>query len=658
MDLDELKLTDKRKIICQRLDLNNSDDILRYYPFKYEQYVYTHFSDFKIGEKVVFDGELISYPSTFRFRGNLSKTTFKVLFEEEVLNITIFNRPWVKTNNNKIVIVGKYEGNNKVTATNFYTKDIKEILGIMPIYSLKEGIKQSEIKNLIDYTFKKCEINDIVPASLLKKHGLIDLNTALNNIHHPLSTNDLKSALARLKYDEFLRFYLSLAILNDEDKIEVKNAKKIDLNKINKFIDSLPYPLTVDQNKAIDDILKDMGSNKPMYRLLQGEVGSGKTIVALISLYANYLAGYQGTLMAPTEILAKQHLLSFKEMLPNLNVELLISGNKNNRETKERLKNGEIDILIGTHALFQEDVTFNKLGLVITDEQHRFGVKQRKALKEKGDNVDFMLMSATPIPRTLANSIYGSMAISTIASLPSGRKGCDTYLIKKNSIVDILPDIKKQLNDGKQVYIVASAIEASDSFNGKDVTHLYNSLLEVFKPYKMALMHSKIESEEKDKIMDDFRENKYQILVSTTVIEVGVNVPNATCMVIYDADRFGLSQIHQLRGRIQRGNDKGTCFLLTDSKEENTLKRLEVLVNTNDGFKISEEDLRLRGPGDILGTRQSGLPAFVLGDIFSDNAIINGAKDDVSYVLNNLDKKEYKIFYDDVYKLMTSRFID
>ncbi len=658
MNLDELKLTDKRKIICQRLDLNNSDDILRYYPFKYEQYTYTHYGDFKQGERVVFDGELISYPSTFRFRGNLSKTTFKVLFEEEVITVSIFNRPWVKTNGNKLVIIGKYEGNNKVSATNFYTKPIDEILGINPIYSLKDGIKQNEIKNLIDYTFKKCEIKDNVPLSLLNKHHLIDLKTALYNIHHPSDTVSLKKALARLKYDEFLRFYLSLAILNDEDSITVKKEKKIDINKINDFVEKIPFELTIDQKTAIDDMLNDMASNKPMYRLLQGEVGSGKTIVSLIALYANFLAGYQGTLMAPTEILAKQHIISFKEMLPDLKVELLISGNKNNKEIKQRLKNGDIDILIGTHALFQEDVTFNNLGLVITDEQHRFGVKQRKALKEKGDNVDFLLMSATPIPRTLANSIYGSMAISSIASLPNGRKGCDTYLIRKNSIVDILGDIKNKLDNGKQVYIVASAIEASENFNGKDVTHLYNSLIDIFKPYKMALMHSKIESEEKDRIMDDFRANKYQILVSTTVIEVGVNVPNATVMIIYDADRFGLSQIHQLRGRIQRGNDRGTCYLLTDSKEESTIKRLEVLVNTNDGFKISEEDLKLRGPGDILGTRQSGLPAFVLGDIFTDSAIINGAKQDVDIILKNLDDKKYKIFYDDVYKIMTSRFID
>ncbi len=659
MDLNELKLTDKRKSICQRLGLNSSDDILRYYPFKYEQYTYTHYRDFRMGERVVFDGELISYPSTFRFRGNLSKTTFKVLFEEEVINVTIFNRPWVKTSNGKIVVIGKYDGNNKVTATNFYSKDIKEILGINPIYSIKEGIKQSEIKNLIDYTLKKCDdLNDVVPKELLGKHKLIDLKSALVNIHHPVSADDLKRALARLKYDEFLRFYLSLAILNDENSIEVKKEKNIDTDKIEAFISSLPYPLTIDQRKAVDDMLNDMSSNKPMYRLIQGEVGSGKTVVALIGLYANYLAGYQGTIMAPTELLAKQHLTSFKQMLPNLKIELLVSGNKDNKEIKENLKKGEIDILIGTHALFQDDVIFNNLGLVITDEQHRFGVKQRKALKEKGENVDFVLMSATPIPRTLANSLYGNMSISSIATLPSGRKGCDTYLIKKNSIADILVDIKKELANGKQVYIVASAIESSDNFKGKDVTHLYNSLIEVFAPYKMALMHSKKSSEEKDKIMNDFRENKYQILVSTTVIEVGVNVPNATVMVIYDADRFGLSQIHQLRGRIQRGNNKGACYLLTDSKDEDTLKRLDVLVKNNDGFKISEEDLKIRGPGDILGTRQSGLPTFILGDIFSDNMIINGAKEDVDFILNNIDKKEYKMFYSDVYKLMTSRFID
>ncbi len=661
MELSQLKLTDKRIEICKRLDLKDSDEILHYYPFKYEQNILTHYSDFKEGERVVFQGELISYPSTFRFKGKLSKTSFKVLYEEEEINVTIFNRPWIKTDNNhNITIIGKYEGRNKVTAVNFYTKDINDILGINPIYSLKEGIKQSEIRKLIEYTFNKVKkVEDYIPTNLLDKHGLCSLYEALYNIHFPSSTNALKKALARLKYEEFLRFYLSLEILNDNNANDVKTKKIFDKNKIEDFISDLPFKLTIDQNKAVEDILNDMASNKPMYRLIQGDVGCGKTAVAMIALYANYLSGYSGTLMAPTEILAKQHYLSFKETFKdNLKIELLTSNGINNKEIKERLKNGYIDILIGTHALFQEDVIFNNLGLVITDEQHRFGVKQRRALKEKGENVDFILMSATPIPRTLANSLYGNMDISSILSVPANRKGCDTYLIKKNSIVDILDDLKDELKNGRQIYIVGSAIEASDSFGGKDVNTLYENLINVFKPYNVGLLHGKKSSEEKDLIMDDFNQNKIQVLVSTTVIEVGINVKNATVMVIYDADRFGLSQIHQLRGRVQRGDYKGKCYLLTSSNDKDTLKRLEILEKTNDGFKISEEDLKLRGPGDILGTRQSGLPAFILGDIFNDNNIIEACKNDSKYIVNNLDDNSNKKFYDDVYKLMTSRFVD
>ena len=656
MDLEELKLTDKRMNICKRLDLKDSDDILHYYPFKYEEFNLTHYADFKEGERVVFEALLISRPTTFRFKGKMSKTSFRVLYEEEELLITIFNRPWVSTNNeHKLTIVGKYEGKNRVTASNFYTKDINEILGITPVYSLKEGIKQSEIKNLVNYTFKKVKtVNDLVPKRLLDKHHLIDLYEALYSIHNPSDASELKKALARLKYDEFLRFYLSLGILNGDDNVVLKDAKTFDVEKINSFIKDLPYSLTSDQKTSIQAILNDLRSDRPMYRLLQGEVGSGKTVVAFISLYANYLAGYQGALMAPTEILAKQHYLSFKKMFKDVRVELLVGNGSENKKIKEMLANGEIDVVIGTHALFSEDVEFNKLGLVITDEQHRFGVKQRRALKEKGDNVDVLMMSATPIPRTLASSLYGNMDISSIMSLPSGRKGCDTYLIKKNSIVDILDDLKRQLDLGKQIYIVASSIEASDSFKGKDVNSLYESLIDVFKPYSVGLLHGKKTSEEKDEILENFRNNKIQVLVSTTVIEVGINVPNATVMVIYDADRFGLSQIHQLRGRVQRGNDKGTCYLLTNSNEAETLKRLEVLVKTNDGFKISEQDLMLRGPGDILGTRQSGLPTFILGNLFSDTNFIEASKEDAKEIMDNLDNDENKMFYDDVIRVMGS----
>lgn len=660
MDLEQLKLTDKRKEICKRLDFKDSIDILRYYPIRYEQNVLTHFNDFVVGEKVVFEGELISYPSTFRFRGNLSRTNFKVLYEEEEINITVFNRPWVKANNDKkIVIVGKYEGNNKVTATNFYTKDIEEILGINGIYSIKEGIKQSEIKKLVEYTFKKYDIEDLIPSDLLEKHCLIDLKSALYNIHFPRCVNDLKTAMARLKYEEFLRFYLALEINQGDFESNQKKAKDFDINIINDFINKLPFKLTVDQNKAIDDILKDLKSNKCMYRLIQGEVGSGKTLVAFVSLYANYLAGYQGALMVPTEILASQHFESFINYFKDeIKVALLTSSSMNTKEIKDKLKKGEIDVVIGTHALFSEDVSFDNLGLVITDEQHRFGVKQRKALLEKGKNVDFILMSATPIPRTLASSLYGNMDISSIMSMPSGRRGCDTYLINKNSIVDIMPFLKKELDNGRQIYIVASSIEQTDKYSGKDVVGLYNALKDEFGNYKVSLLHGKMKAQEKEEVMSSFKENKCQILITTTVIEVGVNVKNATVMLIYDSDRFGLSQIHQLRGRIQRGEYRGTCYLLTNSKEKDTLNRLDVLCKTNDGFKISEEDLKIRGPGDILGTRQSGLPTFILGNIFTDTKIIEASKEDIKYILSNLNDKSYKKFYEDVSKSMTSTYVD
>ena len=663
MELDKLKLTDKRKEICKKLDLKTSDDILRYYPFKYEEYSLTHYQDFVVGQKVVFEGELASYPSTFRFKGRMTRTSFKVVYEEEELTVTIFNRPWIKGvgSDSKIVVVGKYDGNNKVTASNYFTKDINTILGIQPVYSLKEGINQNEIKKLIDYTFNKCsdDLVDNIPSDLIKSHGLIDLKEALINIHHPKDEKSLKQALARLKYEEFLRFYLSLEAIKGFDESLNKKKKDFKQEEVEKFISELSFDLTPDQRSAVDDILSDLRSDKPMYRLVQGEVGSGKTAVSMIALYANMLAGFQGAIMAPTEILAKQHFESFKAVFGSgASIGLLTGSSSDAKQIKEKLENNQIDIVVGTHALFQESVNFNNLGLVIADEQHRFGVKQRRALKDKGENVDFILMSATPIPRTLASSLYGDMDISSIATLPNGRKGCDTYLIKENSIKTIIKELKTKLDEGRQVYIIASAIEASDNYAGKDASGLYTSLIEVFKPYNLALLHGRLTSEEKDKIMADFNENKTQILVSTTVVEVGVNVKNATVMVIYDSDRFGLSQIHQLRGRIQRGENKGTCYLLTDNKDKEVIDRLTVLCKNNDGFKISEEDLRLRGPGDILGTRQSGLPAFVLGNIFEDTKIIEGAKNDVKTIINSLDNHEYRRFYENINNLAKEKFID
>ena len=663
MELKELKLTDKRKQICERFGFNNSEDILSFYPFRYDDYQITPFSDFKEGNQVVFEAEIISRPSTFR-KGYMSISKFKVLCEDNELNVTIFNRPWVRNLdvNQVITIIGKYDGGNKVTALNYFEKQANEVIGIVPTYSIKEGISQNEIKKLIKYTYDKCqnELVDSIPSVLLNEHGLISYKDAIENIHFPSNKTLLSKSMARLKYEEFLRFYVALDVLKGNSGNILKSAKVFDENKINDFINSFDYELTSDQIKAKDDILNDLRSNKIMYRLVQGEVGSGKTAVAMIGLYANYLAGYQGALMAPTEILAKQHYESLSKALEPFGVKVgvLYSAMDKENDVKQKLSSGEIDIIVGTHALFSEDVEYNNLGLVIADEQHRFGVKQRKALKDKGDTVDFMLMSATPIPRTLASSLYGDMDISTIQTMPMGRRGCKTYLIKKNSVVDILPDIKNKLNEGRQIYIIAAAIDKSDNYKAKDVNGLYNALKGELTPYNVYLLHGKLSSEEKDEVMNRFNNNDIQVLISTTVVEVGVNVKNATMMIIYDADRFGLSQLHQLRGRVQRSNYEGTCYLLTDNKDENVLNRLSVLTKTNDGFEISYEDLKLRGPGDILGTRQSGLPAFILGNLIEDVRFVEAAKNDAHRICDNLDNSEFKAYYDKIALIASKNYID
>ncbi|MCR4633728.1 MAG: ATP-dependent DNA helicase RecG [Erysipelotrichaceae bacterium] len=660
MELKELKLTEKRKEICQRLSLFNSDDILNYYPFRYEMYDATPYREFREGSQVCFVGELVSYPSTFR-KGKLSTSRFKVLYEEEILTVTIFNRPWIRNlkMNETLTVLGRYDGNNKVTASNYYSGDTTG--SIIPYYPLKEGIGQNDIKKLIQSVYAKCkeELNDDLPQEFISAHHLIDRKTAIHDIHMPLSKMQLAAAISRLKYEEFLRFYLSLDILKGSTAGGTKEKKIFDAGKIESFIASFGFELTKDQRMAVDDILKDLSGDKLMYRLVQGEVGSGKTAVAIIGLYANCLAGYQGALMAPTEILAKQHASSLSKQLEpfGIKVGVLYSAMEEEKKIKEAVRNGEIDIVVGTHALFSKDVGYKKLGLVIADEQQRFGVRQRQALKEKGKDVDFLLMSATPIPRTLASSIYGDMDVSTIATLPAGRKGCKTYLIKQNSIVGILDAVKEKLQEGRQIYIVAAAIEASENYKAKDVNNLYESLNKEMKPYTVGLLHGKLSSQEKDIIMNSFAQNKIQVLVSTTVVEVGVNVKNATVMIVYDADKFGLSQLHQLRGRVQRSDYEGTCYLLTDNKDELALKRLNILCQSNDGFAISFEDLKLRGPGDILGTRQSGLPAFVLGNLIEDTRFIDAARKDAQKISEHKDEEAYASYYERIRKMASQNFI-
>ena len=660
MDLSDkrLKLTSKRVQILHELGLYTTDDLLMYYPYRYEVITTSAFSDWKIKDKVWFEGEVVQLPRSWR-KGRLVTTTFQVRSQEQILTITIFNRPWAKSLNlNQILTIqGVYQGNCKVTAMSYDTKSLVEHAPITPIYSIKDGIRQKTLQTIIHSVLNQLhdEIIDDIPEEFRQAYRLLPLKLAYRCIHIPSSMNEVQAAVRTLKYAEFLRFFTAIQLMRSTEGIRITKKPKIfSSKKIQQAIQSLSFEMTADQRDTLEKILYDMGSTHTMYRLVQGDVGCGKTVVATLALYAAFLSGYQGAMLAPTEILARQHYQSVNEILAPFGVktEVLysaLSSAKKNEILKD-VASGKIDILIGTHSMIQDSVTFHKLGLTIADEQQRFGVAQRKALKQKGEQVDFLLMSATPIPRTLAASLFGDMDVSTIETMPAGRITPITTLIKENSFRTVLEDVKRLLISGRQLYVICAAVDENEEYHARNVYDTMESIQKLFPQYKVACLHGRMSTDEKQAIMQAFHDNDIQILVSTTVVEVGVNVVNATGMIIYDADRFGLSQLHQLRGRIQRGSEQGYCWLLTASQDERVLQRLEVLVKSNNGFEISYEDLRLRGPGDILGTRQSGVPDFILGNIVEDTAMINQARKDALKVMESADNPDYQILLETVQK--------
>ena len=660
MDLSDkrLKLTSKRVQILHELGLYTTDDLLMYYPYRYEVITTSAFSDWKIKDKVWFEGEVVQLPRSWR-KGRLVTTTFQVRFQEQILTVTIFNRPWAKSLNlNQILTIqGVYQGNCKVTAMSYDTKSLVEHAPITPIYSIKDGIRQKTLQTIIHSVLNQLhdEIIDDIPEEFRQAYRLLPLKLAYRCIHIPSSMNEVQAAVRTLKYAEFLRFFTAIQLMRSTEGIRITKKPKIfSSKKIQQAIQSLSFEMTADQRDTLEKILYDMGSTHAMYRLVQGDVGCGKTVVATLALYAAFLSGYQAAMLAPTEILARQHYQSVNEVLAPFGVktEVLysaLSSAKKNEILKD-VASGKIDILIGTHSMIQDTVTFHKLGLTIADEQQRFGVAQRKALKQKGEQVDFLLMSATPIPRTLAASLFGDMDVSTIETMPAGRITPITTLIKENSFRTVLEDVKRLLISGRQLYVICAAVDENEEYHARNVYDTMESIQKLFPQYKVACLHGRMSTDEKQAIMQAFHDNDIQILVSTTVVEVGVNVVNATGMIIYDADRFGLSQLHQLRGRIQRGSEQGYCWLLTASQDERGLQRLEVLVKSNNGFEISYEDLRLRGPGDILGTRQSGVPDFILGNIVEDTAMINQARKDALKVMESADNPDYHILLETVRK--------
>lgn len=646
----EIKLTPKRREALAQLGINSTEDLLNYFPCRYEKLEFLDYHLWTVNSRVIVEGKVFSRPKMFRFGSRKSVLHFELGNDQDVFKISVFNQPWYKTLQigDHLTVVGKYEGGNKIVASQTTKDDMSSLLGITPVYSIKDKIKPKTFRSLMQQALEinQGQIEEFLPLSLRSRYGFTDRYSALWAVHFPTDEASLQKGIDLLKYEEFFRFHCAMlqrrGAYRESDK---RFAKEFDAKKIREFADKLPFELTDDQKSAVNDIIKDLRSSYRMARLLQGDVGCGKTVVAFIAMYAVYLAGGQSCMMAPTEILAKQHYANMVRMFADydVHIDLLYSGLSagERRAALERIASGETDFVIGTHALFQSDVEFNNLQLIITDEQHRFGVRQRQLLQDKGAYADMLLMSATPIPRTLATSLYGDLDVTTITQTPNASKKITTTLIKKNSFMAIVKQIEKLLDEGNQMYVVCAAIESGSDLTARNVTDVYHNLRTYFDGrYKVGLLHGQMDEEHKDAVQEGFRNHEYDILVATTVIEVGVDVKDANIMVIYDANRFGLSQLHQLRGRIGRGEREGYCYLLTDSRDEEALKRLQVIVENTDGFKISYYDLKLRGPGDILGYRQSGLPSFNLGNVVDDAAIMASARKDAEEIMAHLDEPE------------------
>jgi len=640
MNIDTLRgIGPKTSKIFNNNGIITINDLMSYYPFRYDVIKRSNINELIQDDKIIIDGIVESNPSLFFFNKKMNKMTFKFNIGTHLLNVTIFNRGFLKSKINvgvKLTVIGKYDKiKNTIVASDIRFGILPSIPVIEPIYHSFGGITSNQIKGYIN-SVDNFEVVEYVPEYLKEKYKLIDKEEAVKYVHNPKSDLMLKQGLAYLKYEELFLFMLKMNSLKRNKKNKIGLSRCVDKNKVLDFINKLPFELTPDQSKCVDKIYEDLISSNRMNRLVQGDVGSGKTIVAIIALYINFLSGYQGALMAPTEVLANQHYANLKKMFKdyNINVEIL-TGNlkvKDKKEIYKKLENKEIDIIIGTHALFSTDVVYNNLGLVITDEQHRFGVNQRANLKNKGITPDILYLSATPIPRTYALTIYGDMDVSSIKTMPNGRKEIITYLKKTSEIKDVLELMYEQIKEKHQIYVIAPLIEESDKIDLENIDKLKEKMTSAFgKVCKIGVMHGKMDKTEKDKVMDSFNKGDITILISTTVIEVGVDVKNATMMVIFDSYRFGLSQLHQLRGRVGRNELQSYCILISDREAD----RLDIMTKTLDGFKISEEDFKLRGSGDLFGVRQSGDMNFKLADFKTDFNILMKAKEDTENLLSN-----------------------
>ncbi len=625
--------------ILSSLGVFTVQDLVEYYPYRYEMNELSDLEQVSHGDTVTLEGEIQSVPSIRYYGGKKSKLTVRLLIGRILISVVLFNRAFLQKSlqiGKIVTITGKWDQHRMtVTANKIELSPFSNQHAIEGIYSLKEGVYQRQFRRFVQHAFELCadEIPEILPDYLEANYKLYSKKEALRAIHLPKDQLDLKQARRRIVYEELLLFQLKMQAFRKFEREKGKGSAKIyQEDKLAELIHTLPFQLTDAQQTVLKEIIFDLQSPYQMNRLLQGDVGSGKTVIAALALYITVLSGNQGALMVPTEILAEQHAESLHDLLASFDVSLALLTSSVKGKKREALLNGlqsgHIDIVIGTHSLIQDDVHFKSLGLVITDEQHRFGVNQRRVLKEKGLHSDVLFMTATPIPRTLAITAFGDMDVSTINEMPAGRKQIETYWIKSNSLERVTDFLYKEISQQRQAYVICPLIEESDKLDVQNALDVHSQLVEIFPNYSIGLLHGRLSNEEKEMIMRDFSENKIQILVSTTVVEVGVNVPNATVMIINDAERFGLAQLHQLRGRVGRGTEQSYCILIADPKSEDGKERMRVMTETNDGFLLSEKDLEIRGPGDFFGYKQSGIPEFKLADLVHDYRALEVARKD------------------------------
>ena len=652
MDINEITgVGPKTAKLLSKLNINTVEDLITYYPYRYNVY---SFSELTSTDDIIIVSAIIeSNPTVAYIKRNFNKLSFRANVNDHLINVTIFNRAFMRNNltvGKTISIIGKYDVKKNI----FTANDIKFNIhngNIEPVYHLTNGITNQALSKIIINALKYDSIDNI-PKYYINKYKFISKKDALNKIHMPKNSKDINEAKDRLIYEELFTFSFKMNYLNKKNKNLSGISKKFNKQDINILIESLPFSLTSDQEKVSKEILADLAADTKMNRLLLGDVGSGKTIVSTIAIYANFLAGFQSALMAPTEILAIQHYFGIKKILEKYNMIVdIITGSMSVKEKKsiyKRVENGEIDLLIGTHAILNDNLNFKDLGLVITDEQHRFGVNQRSILQKKSTKPDILYLSATPIPRTYAMTIYGDLDISMIKSKPMGRKEIITKVKTEKEIKDVLLAILEEIKKGHQVYIVSPLVEQNEELDLNSVNLLKEKLdMAYHNKIKTEIIHGKMKQSEKDAIMNDFKNNQIKILISTTVIEVGIDVSNATMIVIYNAERFGLASLHQLRGRVGRSDFQSYCYLISNYDNE----RLKVMEESNDGFYISERDFEIRGHGDLFGTRQSGDMTFKIANLKNDYQILVQAKNDSEEYIKNgqyLDNEYYKNISEDL----------